>query len=192
MFLKIQEFPEDRMATPESLLAKTSIGTISRSPRQPANGSTETELVVREWLARFATNAGQPLTETRVIMWLDEFAGIDPDLLSRAFRAVLREHVFSNVPTIGQVYQEIDKLRDAEATASTYKELPAPAPWEQLHEQGFEYCRRMAEWTRTLFALRKKFEVAPKADPVVYATPDRLAELTNQKEAILRRFSQPS
>jgi hypothetical protein len=97
---------------------KNSNAVISISPG-PRGERRTNEQLIREWLARFAANAGQPLTEARAVLWLDELSQIEPSRLEAAFRLVMRTHAINTIPQIGEILSQIDRAeqlgRDAEA-----------------------------------------------------------------------------
>jgi hypothetical protein len=95
----------------------------SESPRLPARSSED---VVREWIARFATNCGQPLSNARVVLWLDELADIEPARLEAGFRRLLHSHRFNNIPQIGDIRRQIDDIE------SRALDLEAEASWQRV------------------------------------------------------------
>lgn len=80
--------------------------------------------MIREWVARFAVNCGQQLSEARVLLWIDELSDIEPDRLIAAFRAVMRSHTFNSIPQIGDIRAKIDQAE------SNGLELRAVQAWE--------------------------------------------------------------
>lgn len=170
---------------------KLSLSTTLLSP-PPPDGAQTSEATVREWILRFATNCGQPLNDGQVLLWIEQFAGADSALLQRAFQAVLQSHTFSNMPTVGEIYAKLDELRQADFLA---EEQIARARWlsdqpsdDELHSRGVEYCSRMRDRVQELATLQGTDEPKLQADPLVIAWPERLAELEEQKKAILSRY----
>jgi len=80
--------------------------------------------LIREWLARFATNCGQPPSDARMLLWIDELQDIEPERLAHTFRAVMRSHTFNSIPQIGEIRAQID-----EANAAGLQ-LEAESAWE--------------------------------------------------------------
>jgi hypothetical protein len=80
----------------------------SSEQQQPQAASRGSEDVIRLWIARFAVNCGQTLSEARVLLWIDELSDIEPEQLERAFRNVMRSHTFNNIPQIGDIRAQID------------------------------------------------------------------------------------
>jgi hypothetical protein len=92
----------------------------------PPDADRTSEDVIREWVARFAVNCGQQLSEARVLMWIDELSDIEPDRLIHAFPAVEHSHTFNSIPQIGDIRAKIDQ---AESDART---IEAKTVWERV------------------------------------------------------------
>jgi hypothetical protein len=162
------------------------------SPSSPEPDCSESRKLVGEWLARFATNAGHPLDDGRTALWRDELSGVEPVMLERAFRAVLREQVFNCMPTIGAIWQKVGEMRQAEADATERvareKWLSNQPPWEELHTRGRTYCAQVAGWAGQIAELQKS-QSKTVTGPIlpVIASRERLEELEKQKPIILAR-----
>lgn len=96
----------------------------SLGSQRPQDVERTSEDVIREWVARFATNCGQPLSEARVLLWIDELSDIEPQRLELVFRAVMHAHSFNSIPQIGEIRALITK-----ADAKGF-ELRAERAWE--------------------------------------------------------------
>lgn len=92
----------------------------------PPDADRTSEDVIREWVARFAVNCGQQLSEARVLLWIDELSDIEPDRLIPAFRAAMRSHTFNSIPQIGDIRAKIDK------TESDARTIEAKVVWERV------------------------------------------------------------
>ena len=90
------------------------------------DGDRTSEDVIREWVARFAINCGQPPSEARVLLWIDELSDIEPDRLEAAFRAVLRSHTFNSIPQVGEIRAQI-KQADSNA-----RDIEAALAWDKV------------------------------------------------------------
>jgi hypothetical protein len=168
-----------------------SLSTILRSSPEP--DCSESRKLVGEWLARFATNAGHPLDDGRTALWRDELSGVEPVMLERAFRAVLRAQVFNCMPAIGAIWQKVGEVRQAEAEATERvareKWLSNQPPWEELHSRGRAYCARVTVWAREIAELqRSQSKTVTEPIPLVIATRERLGELEEQTRIILARY----
>jgi hypothetical protein len=167
------------------------LSTTLPSPRRP-DGAQASEPIIREWILRFATNAGQVLNDGQVILWVEEFSDVEAGILQIAFRAALRSHVFSNIPTVGEVWTQIDEARRTERLAQEridrQRWLSNQPSDEELHRRGLEYCAQMGEHTAECQTLREKPERRIDSEPVVIAWPERLAELEAQKRIVLAKY----
>jgi hypothetical protein len=95
------------MAMASSLeLISTRKSSERQQPQAAANRASED--VIRLWIARFAVNCGQTLSDARVLLWIDELSDIEPERLERAFRNVMRSHTFNSIPQVGEIRAQID------------------------------------------------------------------------------------
>jgi hypothetical protein len=151
--------------------------------------------LVGEWLARFATNAGHLLDDGRTALWRDELSGVEPAVLERAFRAVLREQVFNCMPTIGAIWQKVGEVRQSETDVTERvareKWLSNQPPWEDLHRRGKVYCEEMRAYVQEVATLQRSAAPRVTPEPLVVAWPERLAVLEDQGRQILAKYSSP-
>lgn len=154
-------------------------------PKTQGAGRTSEELI-REWVGRFAVNCGQVLSDARVLLWIDELGGIDPDLLEQAFRIVLQTHSINTIPQIGAVHDALQSLR---TNASLNERRVASQRWlanqpsdEELHRRGLEYSAGMKARTEEIAKLQTP---KLKAEVTVIETPERRALLDQQKQKLL-------
>ena len=159
------------------------------SPEIEVSGNTG---LIKEWLLRFATNSGQPLDDGRVALWRDEFSKVEPGLLDCAFREVMRGHTFNCIPTVGEVWAQLGEARRTESLEARQvaheRWLSAQPPWEELRRRGRDYCERVRAYTQEIAELQKRARSNVVPEPIVIATPERLAELEEQKRQILARY----
>lgn len=163
---------------------KLSLSTILPSPPLP-DDTRSSELVVRKWIARFATNCSQPLGDGQVLLWLEQFQRVASELLEQAFQAVLCEHVFSNIPTVGEVWEKLD---EATRHVEHQRWLTNQPPWEELHRRGQEYCEKASAWSREIAELQSKAKCSAKPNPIVIARPEVLAKNEADKKLILELY----
>jgi hypothetical protein len=93
----------------QELTAVISMRRTLPSLQQQDAGRTSEE-IIREWIARFATNCGQVLSEARVLLWLDEFSRVEPERLEAAFGAVMRSHAINTIPQVGEIHALLDRV----------------------------------------------------------------------------------
>lgn len=92
---------------------------------------------MREWLARLAVNAGQSLTEERLVLYFEQLSDIPADVLESIFRQTLRTHAFPSIPTIGQ----IRKMWEDANTKRNLNRL------DQVAEQTWQRIVQAASWS---------------------------------------------
>jgi hypothetical protein len=177
---------------------RTFLSTTSLS--SPEAGCRENRDLVEEWLLRFAVNSSQPLNDGLLSLWRDEFSEFEPDVLETAFREVLHEHVFSNFPTVGEIYGKACDLRDAkrqrldrrlaaEARAAHERLLSNQPSSEELHRRQERYCEEMGEWGRELLKIQRKTQPKIQAEPVVViAWPEVVAKLKEEGRQMVAKY----
>ena len=74
------------------------------------------ESLIREWIVRFALNAGIALDASAQAnyrtLWLEGFSDLAPDRLRAAFVACLRSQQFPKMPTVADVRQHLTKVEE--------------------------------------------------------------------------------
>jgi hypothetical protein len=140
-------------------------------------------------------NSGQPIDEVRRAEWQAQFREVEPGILERAFQAVMRVHEFPFIPAVAAVWKKLDELRQADSLAEQQAEherwLSAQPAWEELRRRGRDYCAQVRAYTQEIADLQKRPRLRVMPEPIVIATPERLAELEEQKRQILARYPRP-
>jgi hypothetical protein len=150
------------------------------------DGRRTSEEIIREWIARFATNCGQVLSEARVLLWLDEFSHVEPERLEAGFGAVMGSHTINTIPQVGEIHALLDHARQVG------QENEAQEDWELALDYCRRYCRpALPNWRRQAPTLPPKIEEAitraggfnrlescPESE-LQWAKKDFIAALTN-------------
>jgi len=171
-------------------------GRLSLSTTSPSSPETETSGspgLVKEWLLRFAANSGQPLDDGRAALWRDEFSRVESALLERAFREVLRVHAFNCIPTVGEIWVQLGEVRHVrtveEEQVARERWLSSQPSWEELHRRGRVYCDQVSSWAREVAEFqRSRAKKVAETIQLVIVSPERWAELEEQKRIVLSRY----
>src|SRR5712664_3959020 len=120
------------------------LATTSAQPSKPPESQSRNYLI-RDWLLRFALNAGQALNPTDLgvfqALWEDGFADLSCDVLEVAFRRTLRECKFWPVK-VADVRERVDKANSAAL------ELEAAEAWERWFAHVQKYFHADLGWDR--------------------------------------------
>jgi hypothetical protein len=67
-----------------------------------------------EWvgiLTQLWDACGKPVEKQRLSVYRKQLEDVSLGILEKAIKNLLREHVYSNVPTIGEIWQEVKRLQ---------------------------------------------------------------------------------